>query len=177
MQECDSAEHPILTPPDKAYQNSDQCDPFERTLWCYVIIAIVVVIVGIILLIPNFTVTNALITVSWVVATLAVMIASLYTLSSSNGCWYYFAMVVTVLLVIFTLIWAGEYHNRGAHSSHSSHKSSSAQGQLWYTGITVIVIIGVMILLGCAIHSGENKSYSIPAAAVALVAWLIMALC
>lgn len=154
-------------------KDCDGCDTygaFQRTLWCYVIIAIVVVIIGIILLVPKVTITNTLVAVAWVVGTLAIMIASLYTLTNSSGYMYYFTMVVTVLLVIFTLIWAGEYHNRGAHSSNSS-----SQGQVWYTGITIIVIIGVMIMLGCAMHSRDGKSYSIPAAAVAMIIWLIVA--
>jgi len=152
------------------YGNSD---PFQETLWCYVIVAIVVILIGIILLIPNCTISNILVTVSWVVAMLGVMIASLYTLINTTGAWYYFTLVVTILLVIFTIIWAGEYHNRGAHSS----KLSNHQDQLWYTGITVMVIIGMMILLGCALQTANDKSYSIPAASVAVIVWLILSFC
>jgi len=152
---------------------------FQEILWSYIIIAIVVILVGIILLLPNCTVNNILITVAWVVATLALMIASLYITTNTTGVWYYFAMIVTVLLVIFTVIWAGEYHNRGSHSHSSSYSSPAAattENRLWDVGIAVLVVIGLMMLLGCALHSSNGKSYSIPAAAVATMVWLLIAL-
>lgn len=155
------------------------CDEeFSRTLWCYVIIAIVVILIGVILLSPCNTVSNILITLAWVVATCSLLIASLYTLTGSTGSWYYFTLVVTVLLVIFSLIWCGEYHNRGSNVKGSHyHSHGHGTSEIWYTSITVIIIIGMMIMLGCALHSIKNKSYSIPTAAVALLVWLIIAFC
>lgn len=133
----------------------------DRIFWIYVIIAFFFIIIGMGLIILSDDPNLISITILWLIGVLALTINSYYLYIENDNCLKFFIIVVFIILLIISVIWAGELWN--------------SNSQLLLILCTLILLGGV-VLIGLRTNGDSINTITYWSSIIFITIWLALTL-